>query len=296
MNDVGETPALPGENLPPEPFFDRINTLASFDQEPTMTNVALSIAGSDPSGGAGIQADLKTFHQRGVYGAGVVTLITAQNTQTVSAVEVLSHELVIAQLEAVLEDIPPSAAKTGALGSQEIVRAISERARTFSFPLVVDPVMISKHGRQLMAGAARAALAEFLLPHAFVVTPNLHEAGELARMSVSDVAAMEVAAVKIAALGPEAVLIKGGHLEGDAVDVLYWRGKTFHYSSPRIKTEHTHGTGCTYSACITAELAKRHELTEAVETAKRFITRAIETNPGLGRGSGPVNHHAMIEE
>jgi len=261
-----------------------------------MTDVALTIAGSDPSGGAGIQADLKTFHQRGVYGASVVTLITAQNTQKVSAIEALSPELVIAQLEAVLEDIPPSAAKTGALGSQEIVRVLAERARAFSFPLVVDPVMISKHGQPLMTGPARAALAGLLLPHAFLATPNLHEAGELARMTVSDVASMEAAAVRIAALGPEAVLVKGGHLEGDAVDVLYWRGKVFHYSSPRIKTEHTHGTGCTYSACITAELAKRRELTEAVETAKKFITRAIETNPGLGKGSGPVNHHATIEE
>jgi hydroxymethylpyrimidine/phosphomethylpyrimidine kinase len=261
-----------------------------------MASVALTIAGSDPSGGAGIQADLKTFHQRGVYGASVVTLITAQNTQEVSAVEVLSPELVMAQLEAVLDDIPPSAAKTGALGSHEIVRILSERASTFSFPLVVDPVMMSKHGWPLMTEPARAALAELLLPHAFLVTPNLHEAGELARMAVSDVEAMESAAMKIAALGPEAVLVKGGHLEGDAVDVLYWRGKIFHYSSYRIRTNHTHGTGCTYSACITAELAKRRELTEAVGTAKRFITRAIETNPGLGRGSGPVNHNVRIEE
>jgi hydroxymethylpyrimidine/phosphomethylpyrimidine kinase len=261
-----------------------------------MANVALTIAGSDPSGGAGIQADLKTFHQRGVYGTAVVTLITVQNTRTVSAVEVLSPELVLAQLEAVLEDIPPLAAKTGALGSEEVVRLISERARTFSFPLVVDPVMISKHGRPLMTERARAAMAELLLPHAFVVTPNLHEAEELARMTVSDIPAMEAAAEKISALGPQSVLVKGGHLEGDAVDVLYWRGKILHYSAPRIQTEHTHGTGCTYSACITAELAKGRRLTEAVETAKRFVTRAIEKNPGLGKGSGPVNHHVVIEE
>jgi hydroxymethylpyrimidine/phosphomethylpyrimidine kinase len=261
-----------------------------------MADVALTIAGSDPSGGAGIQADLKTFHQRGVYGAGVVTLITVQNTRKVSAVEVLSPELVLAQLEAVLEDIPPSAAKTGALGSPEIVRILAERARTFSFPLVVDPVMISKHGQRLMTEPALLALAEHLLPHAFLVTPNLHEAGELAGIVLSDIAAMEAAAVKIAALGPEGVLVKGGHLEGDAVDVLYWKGKMFRYSSGRIKTKHTHGTGCTYSACITAELAKGRELPDAVDTAKRFITRAIETSPGLGKGAGPVNHHATIED
>jgi hydroxymethylpyrimidine/phosphomethylpyrimidine kinase len=261
-----------------------------------MAVVALTIAGSDPSGGAGIQADLKTFHQRGVYGSSVVTLITVQNTQSISAVELLAPELVVAQLEAVLEDIPPSAAKTGALGDYGIVRALAKLAEDFSFPLVVDPVMISKHGLPLMTERARAALAELLLPHAFLVTPNLHEAGELARIEISGIADMEIAAVKIADLGPQAVLVKGGHLERDAVDVLYWKGKIFHYSSPRIDTAHTHGTGCTYSACITAELAKNHELTEAVETAKRFVTRAIETNPGLGRGSGPVNHHAIIED
>jgi hydroxymethylpyrimidine/phosphomethylpyrimidine kinase len=258
--------------------------------------VAMSIAGSDPSGGAGIQADLKTFHQRGVYGTSVVTLLTVQNTQRVSAVEVLSPALVAAQLQAVVEDIPPGAAKTGALGNREIVRLIAERARDFRFPLVVDPVMISKHGQPLMTEDARAALAELLLPSALLVTPNLHEAGELARMTVCDVGAMEEAAVRIAALGAGAVLVKGGHLGEDAIDVLYWRGEISYYRSPRIRTTHTHGTGCTYSACITAELAKGRTLADAVQIAKRYITRAIETNPGLGKGSGPVNHHAQVEE
>jgi hydroxymethylpyrimidine/phosphomethylpyrimidine kinase len=260
------------------------------------TFVALTIAGSDPSGGAGIQADLKTFHQRGVYGESVITLVTVQNTVRVSAVEILSPDIVAAQLEAVLEDIPPAAAKTGALGNLEIVRLIAEKARDFKFPLVVDPVMISKHGQPLMTEEARTAFADLLLPKAFLVTPNLHEAGELARMAVFDLATMKEAAARIAALGAHAVLIKGGHLEGDAIDILYWRGEIRAYRSPRISTTHTHGTGCTYSACITAELSKGRNLVDAVEIAKRYITRAIETNPGLGQGSGPVNHHAQISD
>ncbi len=260
-----------------------------------MTHVALTIAGSDPSGGAGIQADLKTFHQFGVYGTGVITLLTVQNTRGVSAIETVSAEFVDAQLQAVLEDIPPSAAKTGALGNAEIVRLIGERAGHFAFPLVVDPVMISKQGMPLLHKEARAALVANLLPSAFLVTPNLHEAAELSAMPVDDISGMETAARRIAALGARAVLVKGGHLPGNAVDVLYWNGSFRRYSASRIETVHTHGTGCTYSAAITAELAKGRPLDEAVETAKRFITLAIQTNPGLGKGFGPVNHHAPVQ-
>jgi hydroxymethylpyrimidine/phosphomethylpyrimidine kinase len=261
-----------------------------------MIDVALTIAGSDPSGGAGIQADLKTFHQLGVYGTSVLTLITVQNTRRVSRVEPLSPDLVAGQLEAVLEDLPPAAAKTGALGDDKILGLIAERAKHFAFPLVVDPVMISKHGLNLMTDRARACFAELLLPRAFLVTPNLHEAGVLAEMDVTDIASMEEAARRIAALGASAVLVKGGHLAGEATDILYWQGRFFHYSCPRIDTRNTHGTGCTYSAAITAELAKGRELPDAVEIAKKFITSAIRSNPGLGHGSGPVNHHARIIE
>ena len=258
--------------------------------------VALTIAGSDPSGGAGIQADLKTFHQRGVYGESVITLVTVQNTQRVSAVEVLSTEIISAQLEAVLEDIPPAAAKTGALGNLEIIRLVAERAEHFRFPLVVDPVMISKHGQPLISEEARTAFADLLMPKAFLVTPNLHEAEALARMEVRTIEEMKEAAARIAGLGVQAVLVKGGHLEGDAVDILYRRGEITEYRSSRIRTAHTHGTGCTYSACITAELAKGRPLEDAVDIAKRYITNAIRTNPGLGRGSGPVNHHARVSK
>jgi hydroxymethylpyrimidine/phosphomethylpyrimidine kinase len=258
--------------------------------------VAMTIAGSDPSGGAGIQADLKTFHQRGVYGTSALTLVTIQNTQQVLAVEILSPRIVKGQIQAVLEDIPPAAAKTGALGNDAMVHLIAEMARNFRFPLVVDPVMISKHGQPLMDEQACAAMVKHLLPRAYLITPNLPEASALTHMRVHDLATMEAAAAKIAAMGANAVLIKGGHLDSDAVDVLYRNGKFAYYRSRRFSTLHTHGTGCTYSACITAELAKGLELPDAVAVAKKYITRAIESNPGLGKGSGPVNHFAQIEE
>jgi hydroxymethylpyrimidine/phosphomethylpyrimidine kinase len=263
--------------------------------KPPIPPTALTIAGSDPSGGAGIQADLKTFHQRGVYGEAVLTLVTVQNTMCVAAVEVLSPSLVGAQLDAVLGDIPPAAAKTGALGDSAVVELVARRARSFAFPLVVDPVMISKHGAALMTAEARRALGSLLLPEAFLVTPNLAEAAELAGMPVDDLPSMKEAAARIASLGVEAVLVKGGHLEGDAVDLLLYRGEIALYRAPRIETRNTHGTGCTFSACITAELARGRTLAEAVGTAKQFITRAIETAPGLGGGAGPVNHHVRVE-
>ncbi len=257
-----------------------------------MAVVALSIAGSDPSGGAGIQADLKTFHQHGVYGTSVITLITVQNTLRVSSTEIMSPKLVDEQLQAVLEDIPPAAAKTGALGDSKIVRLIGERAAGFDFPLVVDPVMISKQGMLLLSKEAQSALVRYLIPQATLVTPNLHEAAELAGIDVRDPSGMEEAARRIAALGAGAVLVKGGHLSGDAVDVLYWKGKFLRYSTARLDTPHTHGTGCTYSAAIAAQLALGRPLDEAVELAKQYVTAAIRTNPGLGKGRGPVNHHA----
>jgi hydroxymethylpyrimidine/phosphomethylpyrimidine kinase len=259
-----------------------------------MIPVALTIAGSDPSGGAGIQADIKTFHQLGVYAMSVVTLVTVQNTRGVKAVELLSAELVGAQLDAVLEDILPLAAKTGALGDEKIISAVARRAAGFGFPLVVDPVMVSKHGLPLLTERARAVLVKELLPCASLVTPNLFEAGALAGIAVNNLDAMQEAASRIAALGAGAVLIKGGHLADDATDVLYWKEGTRRFSSPRAQTRHTHGTGCTYSAAITAGLAQGLALPQAIERAKKFITLAIQSSPGLGHGSGPVNHHVVI--
>jgi hydroxymethylpyrimidine/phosphomethylpyrimidine kinase len=257
-----------------------------------LTVTALTIAGSDPSGGAGIQADLKTFHQFGVYGMSVVTLLTVQNTQRVTSVDPLDPSYIVKQIEAVIEDIPPNAIKTGALGTAGIIKAVSSWAKHATAPLVVDPVMISKHGAALIAEDAREALRRLLLPHAFLVTPNLHEAAALAGMEVTDERSMEEAARRIAALGPQAVLVKGGHLAGDAVDLLFYEGRVERFTARRISSRHTHGTGCTYSAAITAGLAKGQQLTEAIGAAKRYITNAIASAPGLGRGCGPVNHHA----
>lgn len=252
----------------------------------------MTIAGSDPSGGAGIQADLKTFHQFGVYGEAVITLLTVQNTTKVDRVACMPSELVAQQLRAVLEDIPPGAAKTGALGNRSIVETVAEAASEFNFPLVVDPVMISKHGLQLVSEEARDAMLMKLVPTAFLLTPNLHEASCLTGSEVHDLAAMRKAARLLCEMGAKAVLVKGGHLEGSATDVLFFRGEWREYSATRIPTANTHGTGCVYSAAITAQLAGGVPLEEAVGRAKAFITRAIETNPGLGHGAGPVNHHA----
>lgn len=252
--------------------------------------IALTIAGSDPSGGAGIQADLKTFHQLKVYGTAAITLITVQNTMRLSCVETLEPGLVSAQITAVLEDLPPQAAKTGALGTAEIVEAIARAA--IQCPLVVDPIMISKHGAPLMDADARRAVRSLLIPKAALVTPNLQEAAELAEMPVENLDQMKDAAVRIAQLGPASVLIKGGHLEGDAIDLLYHDREFIELRAPRIETRHTHGTGCTYSAAITAWLARGLPMVEAVRRGRRFIDEAIRTNPGLGAGSGPVNHWA----
>ena len=257
-----------------------------------MTAVALTIAGSDPSGGAGMQADLKTFHQHGVYGAGVVTLLTVQNTQSVAAVHVLEPSFVIAQLDAVLDDIPPQAAKTGALGSARVVAALADRAKDFRFPLVVDPVMISKHGAPLMDDDARDVLRTRLLPHAFLVTPNAHEAEALAGIEVRDSVDLERAAVAIARLGPRNVLIKGGGLSGPAIDLLWTDGQATVFEGPRIPGPNTHGTGCVFSAAITALLARGVVLSDAVRRAKAFVAEAVRTAPGLGRGIGPTNMHA----
>jgi hydroxymethylpyrimidine/phosphomethylpyrimidine kinase len=250
--------------------------------------VALTIAGSDPSGGAGIQADLKTFHRFGVYGEAVLTLLTVQNTVRVSRVRQLDADFVLEQLEAVLEDIPPHAAKTGALGDVAVVRAVARAAERFQFPLVVDPVMVSKHGAALMEPDAVAALRDQLLPRAALVTPNLPEAEALVGGRIESLDDARRAAEAIHALGARAVLVKGGHFDGPATDVL-WDGADWHeFAERRIETRHTHGTGCTYSAAIAAGLAKGASMVDAVRTAKAFITAAIAGSPGLGRGAGPV--------
>ena len=231
----------------------------------------------------------------GVYGEAVVTLITVQNTRGVTRVDVLAPDLVLEQIHAVCSDIPPHAAKTGALGNRAVVEAVAAAAQSFKFPLVIDPVMISKHGAALMDEEGQGAVAQLLLPQAFLLTPNLEEATVLAGFPVTNLATMRKAAEKLVSLGAKNVLIKGGHLDADddAVDVLFEPEHGFHeFSARRIATQHTHGTGCTYSAAITAELAKGSTLRDAVGKAKEFITEAIRTAPGLGSVTGPLNHHA----
>jgi hydroxymethylpyrimidine/phosphomethylpyrimidine kinase len=257
--------------------------------------VALTIAGSDPSGGAGLQADLKTFHQHQVYGMSVITLLTVQNTQTVLAVELLPAKLVMDQLLACLSDIPPQAAKTGALGSREVIVALAAQVDSFTFPLVVDPVMISKHQQPLMSDTAVSALIEHLLPKCFLVTPNLPEAEKLIGRKIETISQMKSAAKEIAQLGPQHVFLKGGHLSDSATDILYTDGEWFELSARRIETKHTHGTGCTISAAITAWLARGASVIAAVHNAKQFIHRAIADSPGLGQGYGPVNHFVPVE-
>jgi hydroxymethylpyrimidine/phosphomethylpyrimidine kinase len=256
--------------------------------------VALTIAGSDSGGGAGIQADLKTFQRFGVYGASAITLVTAQNTLAVRGVELLPPEFVAQQIEVVAEDFEVSAAKTGALGSAEIIEAVTAAIEAHPFAnLVVDPVMISKHGDPLLASVDSEVLKTRLLPRASLVTPNLHEAAALLGRAVGNEAEMRDAARALCDLGAGATLVKGGHLPGGiALDVLYDGSEFVHLTAPRIETRHTHGTGCTYSAAITALLARGGTLVAAVREAKDFISRAIAGAPRIGHGPGPVDHSA----
>jgi hydroxymethylpyrimidine/phosphomethylpyrimidine kinase len=258
--------------------------------------VALTIAGSDPSGGAGIQADLKTFHQFGAYGEAVITLLTVQNTRRAGRVEVLPAGLVMEQLEAVLEDIPPAAAKTGALGSGDIVAALGRAAAGFSFPLVVDPVMIGKQGQPLLDNPAMDVFRDELLPRAALITPNVPEAEALTGLAIHGLEEVRRAAEILRGMGARAVLIKGGHLadDGSVIDVLLDADDWSEFPAARLKTRHTHGTGCTYSAAITAGLACGQTLTAAVTRAKQYVHEAIRTAPALGSGFGPLNHHAAI--
>jgi hydroxymethylpyrimidine/phosphomethylpyrimidine kinase len=260
-----------------------------------MVAVALTVAGSDPSGGAGIAADLKTFHQHRVYGCAVVSLLTVQNTAALRRVELLPASLVAEQLDAVLQDFTPGAAKTGALGSAEIVSAVASRFRAARIPLVVDPVRIAKHGAALLDADARRAVLEELVPVAILLTVNADEAAWLAEQPVGSEPEAARAAERLCALGARAVLVKGGHLPGaHAVDLLLSEGQLHRLSAPRSSVRHTHGVGCTLSAAITANLALGMALLPACERAKRWLTAAIASAPGVGQGIGAVNHLAAL--
>ena len=252
---------------------------------------ALTIAGSDSGGGAGVQADLKTFSAYRVFGMSVITAVTAQNSLGVQAIECLSPALVPSQLSSVLEDFGADAAKCGMLGTEAIVRAVAAglRARPVE-RLVIDPVMAATTGDALLEAGAVRAVTTSLLHLALVVTPNLPEAETLAGMPVSSRADMEEAARRIHKLGPRYVLVKGGHLKGDAVDLLF-NGREFTaFQAPRIESDNTHGTGCTFSAAIAAALAQGRPLGEAVRDAKAYVTRAIREGFALRRGVGALRH------
>ncbi len=261
-----------------------------------MTAIALTIAGSDSSGGAGIQADLKTFAAFGVYGASVLTAITAQNTLGVRAIADLDPGFVGQQLDAVLEDLEVGAAKTGMLSRTAVIETVAERLRARRLPcLVVDPVMVATSGDVLLDPAALAALRERMLPLATLVTPNLREAELLTGRPVTDPAGMREAARALVGLGARAALVKGGHLTGAALDIFCDGHDFLEFVAPRVATRNTHGTGCTLSAAITAGLARGEPLNAAIAAAKRYITRALKTAPAIGHGAGPVNHFASVD-
>jgi hydroxymethylpyrimidine/phosphomethylpyrimidine kinase len=262
-----------------------------------MIPVALTIAGSDPSGGAGIQADLKTFQAHGVYGEAVIALLTVQDTHGVREVSPVSERFIAAQLEALWGDIPPLAAKTGALASAEAMRVVADAFRGRDCPLVVDPVLRPTAGAVFSGDDALRAFREWLLPVATLVTPNADEAQALTGLAVTDVDSALRAAQLLVSQGTQAVLIKGGHFAGDPTDVLVAEdGTEMVLRAPRIATRHTHGTGCTYSAAITAQLALGRDLASAVRRAKTWLARVIESPLGLGKGRGPLNHFVPVRD
>jgi hydroxymethylpyrimidine/phosphomethylpyrimidine kinase len=254
--------------------------------------IALTIAGSDSGGGAGIQADLKTFHRFGVFGTSVITAITAQNTRGVTNWMAVPTELITQQIDAVAADLAPAATKTGMLADADVVRVVRDGITRHSLaPYVLDPVMVATSGDPLLAPDAVQASERELIPLADLVTPNLDEARILAGIDVHDVDAMKRAARILLDRGAKAALIKGGHLTGDeAIDVLDTGDSVHVFRHPRIQTRHTHGTGCTLSSAIAAHLALGHSLLDSVERSLDFVHRAIQNAPGLGAGNGPLNH------
>ncbi len=257
---------------------------------------ALTIAGSDSGGGAGIQADLKTFAALGVYGCSAITAVTAQNTLGVRAIQELAPDLVAAQIDAVIEDIGADAAKTGMLASAPIIRAVAERLRSHRLTrLVVDPVMVATSGDRLLREDAVQALRDELLPLALVVTPNIREAEVLADLHIAGDADLVEAARRLAACGARNVLIKGGHLPGAPVDRLWDGTQCVEFPGERVMTTSTHGTGCTLSAAIAAHLARGAELREAVWHAKSYVTEALRHAQPIGHGHGPLHHFWALD-
>lgn len=259
---------------------------------------ALTIAGSDSGGGAGIQADLKTFSALGVYGMSVITSITAQNTMGVIAIEDISPEVVLKQIDAIFSDFKVDAVKIGMVSSKAIIQAIVAGLDRWGVQkIVLDPVMVSESGSHLLKEEARETLINDLIPRAELITPNLYEAAALLGKgldSLKTVEDMEKAAQELYRYGAKSVLVKGGHLKGDAVDIFYNGIVLSAYQKHRIDTKNTHGTGCTYSSAIAAFLARGHEMTEAIKRAKEYVTGAIKNGLNIGKGPGPTHHFYQL--
>lgn len=259
--------------------------------------IALTVAGTDPTGGAGVLADSKAFHSRGVYGMAAVTSLTAQNTMGVQDVFNVPAEFLEKQLESIFSDEVPHAMKSGMIATIDMMVVVANMVEDYNIPFVIDPVMIATSGDALIEEESIEFLRNTLLPAALTVTPNIHEAEKITGHRIEGEADIRKAArIFLDELGVHSVTIKGGHLEGDAVDYLFTHDGTVILSEPRIETSHTHGTGCTFSAVMTAELAKGKTLEESFRLAKRYITSAIRNSPGIGKGNGPVNHFSFREE
>ena len=257
--------------------------------------VAMTIAGSDSGGGAGIEADLKTFAAYQVHGTVAITSITAQNTYSVTGVQDIDLDIIEAQIKAVADDMGIDAAKTGMLHKSEIIEKVAEVLHRYNFPLVVDPVMIAKSGARLLRPDAVETLVNKLLPIATVVTPNRMEAEVLTGFDVHDIDSAKKAAKEISRLGPDAVVVKGGHIKGErSIDILYYDKNYYVLESPRYDVSTTHGTGCSFSAAITAGLADGYDLVESIKTAKFFISNAIRYGLKIGKGHGPVNPMTIL--
>jgi hydroxymethylpyrimidine/phosphomethylpyrimidine kinase len=256
-----------------------------------MTHKALTIAGSDCSGGAGIQADLKTFSAHGVFGMSVITSVVAENTFRVIDIMDVRADIIEKQIDAVFEDIPPDSVKIGMLGSIETMLAVAEKIKGINPEnIVIDPVMYAKNGAPLMAENSIKTLISEVVPLADLITPNIPEAEKMANMKIETEDDMKKSAVEILKMGCKSVLIKGGHSVGNATDILY-DGKEFRlYSAERINTKNTHGTGCTFSSAIAANLALGADLQQSIERAKNYVTNAIRYSLPFGKGNGPVNH------
>lgn len=251
----------------------------------------LTIAGSDCSGGAGIQADLKTFSAHGVFGMSVIVSVVAENTSRVIAIQDITPDMIGKQIDAVFEDIEVDAVKIGMLSSPECMKAVAAKLQEYKPKnIVVDPVMYAKNGCPLMEPTAVDTLIKTIIPLADVLTPNIPEAEKIAGLQISTVDDMDVAAQNIHAMGCKAVVVKGGHAVGNALDVLYDGNKIYHFETARIDTKNTHGTGCTFSSAVASQLAKGASIEKAAELAKAYVTMAIKHSLAIGKGCGPTHH------